>query len=621
ICLLCVLIIAGFVLKGQNLDTLLSLPPSKQQVDSALRITIYKKDLKSFTEKALENARKLKYSEGIMHALDQLGVMERNSSNYQASLIYHKECLSLSQRNQSDYWILRSNQNLGVLYRRLEVYPTALQYLLQALPLAEKMKNVKETASALNNIGNVYLALQRYDEAMNYFQKALFMDIKRNNYQGLSICHGCIGRVFEARNQLDSAQAHYEKNLFYSEGWNDKNGIAIAYNSMGNLARKCNRWNEALEYYQKALKMNLEIADRNYIAPSYCNVADVYKNNNNYALAEEFYKEALVIAEASGIKRNVARAYKGLSDVYEREGRFSDALIAERNFKLYEDSILNETSLRQIENIRTAYEVNEKELKIISLKKEKKLYVMVGLAILAALMAFVLLLYFRHKSMKIKKNLAEQRIIRLEQEKQLVATRALLDGETAERTRISRDLHDGLGGMLSAVKLNLFDMRKAGVSETDHVARINHVLKMLDNSILELRRISHNMMPETLSRYGLKIAITDLCHSFSNVKFHFFGTDGRLDAKLEIMVYRTIFELVNNALKHAEAKEINVQLVQEESRISVTVQDNGKGFDAKEETSGIGLKNIRNRIVSFNGIMNICSRENEGTEINVEIKI
>lgn len=615
-----VFLIVCFAVKGQNPDSLLSLPASKQQVDSVLKITIYKKDLKSFAEKALEIARRLKYQEGMMHALDQLGVMERNFSNYQAALHYHKECLALSGQNKSDYWTLRSNQNLGVLYRRLEVYPTALEYLLRALPLARKLQNEKETASALNNIGNVYLSLHRYDDAMNYFRQSLVIDIKRNNYQGLSICHGCIGRVFEAKNQLDSAQAHYERNLFYSEGWNDKNGIAIAYNSMGNVAMKCNQWDKALEYYQKALEMNLQIADRNYIAPNYCNVADVYQNCKNYPLAEKNYKEALTVAVASGIKRNIARAYKGLARAYEKQGKLNDALTAERNFKLYEDSVLNETSLRQVEMIQTAYEVSEKELEIASLQKEKRLYLLVGLAIFVSLLAFLLSFYFRQKNIKAKRQLAEQKIVRLEQEKQLVATQAILDGEAAERTRLARDLHDGLGGMLSAVKLYLFDMKQGVIIEAEDVSRFNKVVEMLDKSMRELRRISHNMMPEALSRYGLKTALSDFAHSFPNVHFHYFGTEKRLDSKLEVMIYRTALELVNNAFKHAEAEEINVQVVQEPSRVSLTVQDNGKGFDRGIENAGMGLKNIRDRIALFNGMMNICSKENEGTEINVEFK-
>lgn len=233
----------------------------------------------------------------------------------------------------------------------------------------------------------------------------------------------------------------------------------------------------------------------------------------------------------------------------------------------------------------------------------------------------ILLLHLRNKNTKAKKQLADNKVIQLEQEKQLVATQSVLEGETAERTRLARDLHDGLGGMLSAVKLNLFDMKKDVIIEEEDVFRFNKVLEMLDKSMRELRRVAHNMMPESLSRYGLNIALSDFCDSLPNVKFHRFGNNERLNQKLEIIVYRTVHELVNNALKHAEATEINVQLLQEEDRVSVTVQDNGKGFDPTVKTDGIGLISIQNRVTSFNGTMNICSKTGEGTEVNVDFKV
>ena len=245
---------------------------------------------------------------------------------------------------------------------------------------------------------------------------------------------------------------------------------------------------------------------------------------------------------------------------------------------------------------------------------------MASLVILVSLVAVTLSFYFRHKNIKAKKQLAEQKIIRLEQEKQLSAAQAVLDGETAERTRLARDLHDGLGGMLSAVKLNLFDMKQGAIIEAEDVSRFNKVMEMLDNSMQELRRITHNMMPEALSRYGLKVALNEFCNSFREVHFHFFGDDRRLDNKLEVTIYRVVYELVNNALRHAGARNINVQLINEIDLVALNVQDDGKGFDPDKETDGTGLDNIRTRIASLNGTINIYSQPGEGTEIDVEFK-
>jgi signal transduction histidine kinase len=140
--------------------------------------------------------------------------------------------------------------------------------------------------------------------------------------------------------------------------------------------------------------------------------------------------------------------------------------------------------------------------------------------------------------------------------------------------------------------------------------------------MLELRRVAHHLMPEALSRFGLKPALGDFCRSLSQIiVFNWFGESERLDRNLEIVIYRIINELVNNALKYAGASQILVQVMQEADRIAVIVQDDGCGFDTSSETTGMGLANIRNRIASFNGIIQIDSKENEGTEINIELRI
>jgi signal transduction histidine kinase len=202
----------------------------------------------------------------------------------------------------------------------------------------------------------------------------------------------------------------------------------------------------------------------------------------------------------------------------------------------------------------------------------------------------------------------------------LVAVQAALDGEAAERKRLAKDLHDGLGSMLSLVKFNLPQVNGDAVLEAMDVSRFQKALGMLDDSIQELRRVAHHMMPETLIRHGLKVSLADFCAAIPMADFHYFGNGARLPGKLEIMVYRCIHELVNNTLKHAQATKINVQLVQEEDRISFTVQDDGTGFDPQAAVEGMGLRNIRQRVATFQGKMEVSSSE-EGTETHVELEL
>jgi signal transduction histidine kinase len=252
--------------------------------------------------------------------------------------------------------------------------------------------------------------------------------------------------------------------------------------------------------------------------------------------------------------------------------------------------------------------LDKNELKIRTLERQNRflssLVAIAGILFLSLLVFFIL----RNRLVTGKQKIAEQQILRLEQEQQLVIARSVIDGETAERTRLARDLHDGLGGMLSVVKLHLSDAE-----------RLSYAREILDQAINELRRIAHHLAPESLLRCGLKASLEDFCLSVPHVRFHYFGDDSRLNNKIEILLYRCVHELVNNALKYADATAINVQLIQDKTWVSLTIQDNGKGFDAEAPVKGMGIENLRNRVAVYNGKVNIYSSPGNGTEIYIEI--
>ncbi|MDY0199051.1 MAG: sensor histidine kinase, partial [Tenuifilaceae bacterium] len=279
-----------------------------------------------------------------------------------------------------------------------------------------------------------------------------------------------------------------------------------------------------------------------------------------------------------------------------------------------------ERMLNALTETEVKYETEKKELRINLLEKQRRLTLL--LSILGGVLIIILLVLFAtsYKFLSQKRKMAEQKIVQLEQEKMLIAAQSLLEGETAERTRLSKDLHDGLGGLLSVAKHKIATMKGSLTIPEEQVGAFNSALEMLDNSIKELRRVAHNLMPESLVRYGLNSAISDFCNSIDKANYHFYGTEKRVDEKLEVAVFRIVNELVNNALKHANASKINVQLVQEQDRISITVYDDGRGFDAKsiDMSRAGGLNNVQSRVISFNGRIDILSSPEKGTEISVE---
>lgn len=320
-------------------------------------------------------------------------------------------------------------------------------------------------------------------------------------------------------------------------------------------------------------------------------------------------------------------------------------------FNKYTDiktEINNKNVRENLMEMEVKYETEKKEMRIATLEKEQQLYFWLGIAgAVLLLMAFGILFYRHRLNIQKRKNieqekelaekqkmladqqrelaeqkneLAEQKIKQLENEKQLIATQAVLDGETAERSRLARDLHDGLGGMLSVVKLNLKEIGYDSMSEKQDVSRFDKALDLLDQSVEELRRVAHHLMPDTLIRYGLRTSIEDFCNSIPIAHFQYLGSKERLDERLETVLYRCTHELVNNAVKYAEATAINVQLMIDENLVSLTVRDNGKGFSPNQVTSGSGLDNIRTRVSAYSGKMTIHSAPGKGTEISIEIE-
>ncbi len=215
-----------------------------------------------------------------------------------------------------------------------------------------------------------------------------------------------------------------------------------------------------------------------------------------------------------------------------------------------------------------------------------------------------------------------------ENEKQLLALNSILQGQEDERSRMAKDLHDGLGGMLSGIKLNLSSMKGNQVIQEKDALLFSRSIDQLDSAINEMRRIAHNMMPEALLKFGLSEALNDFCDGInqsSAVKLSYqpIGIEQPLEKSTEVMLYRIVQELCNNAIKHAAAANILIQLNQHERGLTLTVEDDGSGFDTSQlsKMKGTGLQNVQTRVDYLKGIFTIESEINKGTFINIELPV
>ncbi|WP_436416657.1 tetratricopeptide repeat-containing sensor histidine kinase [Petrimonas sp.] len=510
--------------------------------------------------------------------------------------------------------------NYGTVGQIQGDYVQAIDYYIRASKLFDEIGDVKSRPYTLNNLASLYALVDDFPKSEKYARECIELSQKNKDEFMVATGHINLAGALMKQGKYEEAVSSLNEVWAYGEKYNDPYKIFLYHLNYATYLMDYKRdYPSAIKEYEKAQQLATEVGDEWEIMRKNVALSEAYLENKQFAEAEKTAINALNTAIALQAKDKQREALWVLAQANAHNRNFETAFNQLNEAYLLKDTVFADNNQRQMALLETEYETEKKEIRINALEKERVLY---GIIFAVSLLGIIILLGALYLRQRAKKQLAQQQVIQLEKEKQLIATHAILEGEATERTRLARDLHDGLGGMLSAVKLNLFDMKKGGaLLASEDVMQFNKVVEMLDSSITELRRVAHNMMPDSLSRYGLKVSLQDFCNSLPNVHFHYFGNDERLENTLEIMIYRSVHELVNNALKHAEAENINVQIVQQDDRVSLTVQDDGKGLDPGTPVKGTGLNNIRTRAESVGGTLNVFSEPGKGTEVNVEFKI
>jgi signal transduction histidine kinase len=585
---------------------------------SAQGISIRSRNLDSLAVLADTYLAANKQAEAIK-VFRRMGNVSRESNAFMEAVRYHNRALTIAEAtNNQDEIILCLNQ-IGTDYRRIGAYEEATTYHYRALQCCEEYRGesdfaLKNRVMSLNGIGNIYLMLNNPDEAEAAFRRALAGETQLESHLGMAINYANLGAIFEMRQQYDSARVYYEQSMTQNRLADSQLGIALCHNYFGHLAERDGDYTTALREYHAAYDIMERTTDRWHWLESCLAIVRVNIAKGDMQTAALYLGDAERVSRSVNSKDYLAAMYEMKYRYFEKKGDWRQALESYISAKQYADSTLNLTNVNHINNLRMLYETEKKEIRITTLENERRLIlwlsVVGGIVLLLALVTF----FFLWRWTVQKKRLAEQRM-------QLVATQAVLDGEVQERIRLARDLHDGLGSILAATKYNLADIKKEFPSPSDCAERYDTAMTLLDDSMREMRRIAHHLMPEALSEVGLKQSVADFCNNVPHVKFTYYGDESGLNPKLEVMVYRIMHELVSNALKHANARHILVEIARDADSLFLTVQDDGQGFDISLPSEGMGLSNIRNRVTAYQGNVDIHSVTGEGTEVNITIPL
>lgn len=315
------------------------------------------------------------------------------------------------------------------------------------------------------------------------------------------------------------------------------------------------------------------------------------------------------------------QALQLMSNAWNVKGNQLKSLQYHNEMLLLKDSLSTVQNTTTIQALKNNYEEEKqaKELAIQKAKVTKQQSIILSVTILSTLIITFLIVLNKRKQ-----NLLKTKMQAAFLEHKNMAASAILDAEERERKRIASDLHDGIGQMMSAVKMNLSGIAsKTNLFNEQEKILLDKTIALVDESCKEVRIVSHNLMPNALLKSGLSSAIKTFLdkidHKKLKVNLHTDGLEERLNDNTEIILYRAIQEIVNNVIKHSKANQLVISLIKDNDGISCTIEDNGIGFEMSQTQNGIGLKNIKNRISYLNGTVEWDSAKDKGTLVAIHI--
>jgi len=579
---------------------------------------------------------------------ESLIYQDRNYAKAEKLLI-HADSL-LSKFNTKGVYRLRSMvwHNYALVQQHKDDLKATLDILInRVLPLSKKAGDKEFLGTEYLSIGTVFTNLGQYEKATPYLQQGLnaLKDTSPNKYYLLVNAYlTTAGNYYHLKNHqltkkhLDLAKTILDKSDHVVTGYPMAIFWLDYYKSTTRYFIDIKQYPLALLDADKAIKLAEKLSDNYSLQEVIFEKYRILFKQKNFAMAKKTLLQIIDQPEINTLATNKLKMTEALAEVNYANGDIKEAYNWIKKSKALSDS-LNESKLKEdINALEIKYKNAENQKKIASLNTEKKQNALIiknnkktNFLLIAAsffLLISVILLYFYFRGYK---KLAEQRTINykqkvaeLEQKQQLEISKAMLNAEEKERNRVARDLHDGLGGMLSGLKINLSNWAKHREMQL-HDVELQRIVNQLDNSVTELRYIARNMMPQTLLKFGLETALKDLAESamskHMHIDFQALNISKHIALEEQIIIYRVVQEILTNTLKHAQASEVVLQCSENKKRFYITVEDDGIGFDTSTYKKGLGIENIKNRIAYLKGTFEIDSHPGNGTTINIEIPI
>lgn len=552
------------------------------------------------------------------------------------------------------------------------------KYTSKYLEMAEIMGDSLRIAIANFYMGNANVVNGNPEKALSFYLKAAnYFESKEDELSRLSSTYNGIASAYENNISDSLSLVYFEKSYETSKIAGDKRRMGIALINRSNIYHRNGELDKTISLLEEAIEILQDPKSAIYLKPAKINLAAAYVNNNDFEKADAIYEKLIVEIDSindilnytktlgnygllfqqknehekaltyiqnaydkflsNGFLKERYNIMPDLIEAYYKTGNLKKSIDLFYEYNTMKDSIFSVEKDKNLAEALQKYEAEKKDKALLDQQlviekenRQKNLILYIGLTVAIFLIILVITfkkqIYYQKTIATQKESIQKQEITELQQKNKLMVLNSMIEGQEAERLRIAKDLHDSLGGLLSSVKSH-FTLIRNESSQLNSLGLAEKTNVLIDEACLEVRRISHNMMPHTLSLSGLKGAIEDLAENLKSLKYEvsldIHNLPENIDNTKQITIYRLIQEILSNIRKHAEATSILIQLFGHQDRLHLIIEDNGRGFDYEKEIAnkGLGLKSINSRVEFLDGEIEWDSKPNTGTTITMNFLI
>lgn len=602
-----------------------------QPVHDTIRATVYahlvyhhryqKEKALTFGQTGLAIAQKAKFTRGSYNIYNQLGVVYDLSGDYALAVQNYMAALERAELMQRPDLIGAVNTNLGLSEWNMGNFERALTHYFKALEQFKKTdRSLNYIANTYNNIGLLYYDKRDLPKAEEFNNKALaILDSLPDSYE-LAAAYTNKGNIYSNRDEHDAAIAAYQESYRIHERIGNDYGMGVALYNIARIYDDEGKYGLALEYALRSLDARTRIGDRTGNAGTYVLLSGLYLELGRVQDGLSALDTAEKMAQSLQSKLLFARLYKNKANFYAKLNQHSKALDNYKIFKVYDDSLKLEQTDKQVRELEVRFDVAQKDETIAKnklaildqkIKLQQQTYLAAGLSVLLLLLVILGLMWRSRYQYKQKELLAQERL----RERQ-ARIEAVISAQEAEKTRFAADLHDGMGQLLTALRISL------GGEQPEKSQ------SLVEDLYRELRHLAYNIMPQTLVRKGLSDALRELCERIDQtdkaprVHFNTFGLEQRLPQTHEQLLYRVVQELMTNILKYADASEISLNLVAADGELNIMLEDDGRGFNPMRltQSKGHGWANVQSRLDMLRAEIDVDSRpDRKGSTFSITL--